>query len=230
MRCLRSSEGIAIFERSMNSAVMHVFAIHVARSNCSSGPRANWAPLKRAHKRGLALVSKLLSHSLLHFLQTTRTFRVVTRPCLCRRAVTGVSRRSPIQFVMPCVCVSCADLGKSWHSQSGKTCSLLTEAPEAPPQKMHIVRPRRNGASLGILYFPYCPFPLSQTVPRPPAGRRGSGRSSGRLCHTGSEQGSQFTTSGSKLMDVLDAPLVQARIRRLRTPSHPRSHPRSRLR
>jgi len=74
----------------------------------------------------------------------------VTCPRLRYLFVTGAPGDKPTQLVVPSVWTVAGSRGKTSLSQSGKTCSWLMEAPDAPSQKMHKVRPRRNGGLFGI--------------------------------------------------------------------------------
>jgi hypothetical protein len=130
-----SVSGIATLVGSTNSATIIVLAAQRASNLWASAPIVNGIPFIKISRRGLARVSSSLSHSLLHFLQTTLTRRLPAWPCFLIFVVTGCK---PRQLVWPWVCESVGVRGNSWRSQSGKICSFVRRVPEAPPQKMHL--------------------------------------------------------------------------------------------
>lgn len=130
-----SSGGTATLVGSTNSAAMTVLATHVARVIWASRPKVKGIPWISISKSGLVRFSSPLSHSLLHFWQTTLTRRLPAWPCFLVSDVTGCN---PFQLVCPWLCVSVGERGKNRRSQSGKICSLVRRVPDAPLQKMHL--------------------------------------------------------------------------------------------
>ena len=131
----RSAAGTATLVGSTNSAVITVFAAQVASSRWASAFRVNGIPRISIINSGFALFSSVLSHSLLHFWQTTLTRRLPAWPCFLVRVVIG---SNPFQLVSPWVWVSAGERGKNLRSQSGKMCSRVSRVPDAPLQKMHL--------------------------------------------------------------------------------------------